>query len=527
MLHRLRSESRFEGGDGVNQGQPQSSIPAAEVAGASPGNAPAPAGARGVPLVVDLDGTLVATDLLLECLFTVARRAPLALLLLPWWLLHGIARVKRELARRAVPLGPMPFRQEVVAFLEDEKRNGSHLVLATAADAELAVAIARQVGLFDAVHASDGTTNLARARKRARLVEEYGLRGFDYVGSGRSDRAVWPAARRAILVEGAADLEDKAARTIEVERRLLHDPPPLRRYIASLRPHQWLKNAMVLIPLGVAQQLLDPVLFGEAALAFAAFSLCASGGYLLNDLLDLPADRKHPHKRLRPVASGSIPIAHATLLSPLLLMLGLAVAALLSWPFVAVLSLYCIVSIAYSIRLKDVPILDVLVLAGLNAARVVGGSAAVGIALSPWFLAFWFLLLFSIALTKRYAELIVMRNADGANAHARGYLLQDAELLAALGGATGIIAVLLLALYIDDVSVTAALGQQTALWLFCVLLIYWISYMWLMAHRGRMLEDPLAFALTDRTSRTLVLIMAFVLVAATFAWGDPAIGTGS
>jgi 4-hydroxybenzoate polyprenyltransferase len=475
-----------------------------------------------VPLVIDLDGTLVATDLLLECFFIVLRQHPLRLLLLPWWLLHGVARLKRELARLAVPdVHTLPYRRELVSLLEAEKQRGRPLVMATASDRILADAVAQDLKLFDAVFASDGSVNLAGEHKCARLVAQYGSRGFDYVGSGRGDRPVWAAARVAIVVDGSDVLGPKPAQGTRVERVLASEAAPLGSYLTSLRPHQWLKNAMVLVPLAVGHQFFAPGILTQALLAFLAFCLCASGTYLLNDLLDLPSDRRHPRKRLRPLASGRMPILHAALLSPGLVAAGFAVGASLPWPFLVVLTLYCILATTYSMRLKDIPILDVLVLAGLNAARVVAGSAALTIALSPWFLAFCFLLFFSLALIKRYAELMVMRTIDGERAHARAYLLKDAELLAALGGATGIVAVLLLALGVDQTKGDAGVAQQGAVWLVCGLLVYWISYMWLMAHRACMHDDPLLFALTDRTSQRIAVLIGATLLAATVIWGSP------
>ena len=242
--------------------------------------------------------------------------------------------------------------------------------------------------------------------------------------------------------------------------------------------------------------------------------LAASSTYLLNDLMDLPSDRRHPHKRDRALASGRLPVGHALALISLLLAGAVAVALLLPWAFLGVLALYFVLTLSYSLRLKDMVILDVLALAGLHALRVMAGSAAVGIPPSAWLIAFCGFLFFSLAMIKRYAELVLMRTIDGARAHARAYELEDSELLAALGGASGYLAVLVLALYISGDATEHGFARHHLIWLVCVLLLYWISYMWLMAHRARMHDDPLVFALRDQVSRVLLGLMALVFLLA-------------
>jgi 4-hydroxybenzoate polyprenyltransferase/phosphoserine phosphatase len=472
--------------------------------------------ARAVPLVVDLDGTLIGSDLLLESLLLLARQKPLRLLLVPLWLARGRAFLKRRLAEEASPAAEtLPYRPALLAHLEAERAAGRTVVLATAADGRLAEAIADHLGLFDRVLASDGVVNLAGTAKADRLVAEFGREGFDYAGSGRADRPVWKAARRAILVRPTRSLSAAAIEVGKMDRVLDAERPGLALYLRALRPHQWLKNALVLVPLIAAQRLWEPDLLLQAGLAFLAFSLCASSAYLVNDLLDLPGDRHHPRKRNRPLASGAIPLQHALALIPLLLAGAAAIALLLPAPFRLALALYLALTLAYSLRLKEIVILDVLVLAGLYTLRVMAGAAAVAISPSPWLLAFCVFLFFSLAMVKRYAELMAMRALEGGRAHARAYLLEDSELLAALGGASGYLAVLVLAIYATSDLAHASSGQ-VLLWLIGALLLYWISYMWLMAHRARMHDDPLVFALRDRVSRILIGLMAAILLAATW-----------
>jgi 4-hydroxybenzoate polyprenyltransferase len=470
---------------------------------------------RAVPLVVDLDGSLVATDLLIESLFVLARRRPLRLLMVPLWLAQGKASLKRHLAQEAAPDVPtLPYRREVIAYLEAAKRRGTPLILATAADQRIAQAVAHHVGLFDAVFASDGTVNLKGETKRDRLIAEFGPGGFDYLGSGRTDHAVWRAARKAIPLRSEPGLGKGPAGPPEVERVFATPGPDPLVYLAALRPHHWLKNMLVFLPLAAAHRLDEPGLLLHACLAFLAFSLCASSTYLLNDLMDLPSDRRHPHKRDRALASGRLPVVHALALIALLLAGAIVVGLLLPWAFLGVLALYIVLTLSYSLRLKDMVILDVLALAGLHALRVMAGAAAVAIPPSAWLIAFCGFLFFSLAMIKRYAELVVMRTIDGARAHARAYELEDSELLAALGGASGYLAVLVLALYVSGDATEHGFSRHHLIWLVCVLLLYWISYMWLMAHRARMHDDPLVFALRDRVSRVLLGLMAILFLLA-------------
>ena len=468
-------------------------------------------GERPVPLVVDLDGTLIATDLLLESLFVLARRRPLRLLMLPFWLAKGKAYFKRRLAQEAAPDVPtLPYRRDLIEYLELARRRGTPLVLATAADERIAQAVANHVGLFDAVFASDGVVNLEGESRRDRLIAEFGVRGFDYLGSGRANRPVWHSARRAIAVRRKPG---HLAEPPETEGVFEAPPPDPLLYLRALRPHHWLKNALVFVPLAAAHRLDEVGLLAQACVAFVAFSLCASSTYLLNDLMDLQSDRRHPHKKDRALASGRLPVAHALALIPLLLAGALAVGLLLPWAFLGVLALYYVLTLSYSLRLKDMIILDALALAGLHALRVMAGAAAVSIPPSTWLIAFCVFLFFSLAMIKRYAELVVMPTIDGARAHARAYELEDSELLAALGGASGYLSVLVLALYASETA-NGAFGRHELIWLVCVLLLYWISYMWLMAHRARMHDDPLVFALRDRVSRVLIALMAAVFLAA-------------
>lgn len=475
-----------------------------------------PAVTGAVPLAVDLDGTLVRTDLLIESVLLLVRRSPWRLLRLPAWLRRGKAFAKARLAWEAAPdVRHLPYDEALLAYLHEQKRGGRELVLASAADERLARAVADRLGLFDRVVASDGTTNLSAEHKREKLVALYGERGYDYVGNSRDDVAVWSSARRAVLVRASLRVRAKVAHRTDVERVF----EPIRRrprpFLRSLRPRQWLKNTLLFLPLLAAHGMEEPSLLGHAALGFVAFSLAASSAYLLNDLLDLPADRRHPAKKRRPLASGELDLAHAALAVPLLLGAAVATGFVLGGVFVGVLGTYYVLTLTYSLRLRNIVLLDVLALAALYTIRVIAGAAATGVEASTWLLAFCVFLFFSLAMVKRYAELVAMRRAAGPLSHARGYLQEDGELIAALGAASGYLSVLVLALYISTEKAQQLYAWRDLIWGICMLLLYWISHMWLSTHRGRMPDDPLAFAVTDPLSRALLVLMAIIFFLAT------------
>ncbi len=284
--------------------------------------------------------------------------------------------------------------------------------------------------------------------------------------------------------------------------------PVLAALLESMRPYQWLKNGLVLVPLAAAHQLGDLALLARAACVFVAFSLCASSIYLFNDLRDAPADRLHPHKRARPIASGTLPAGYAMAAAALLLIAALAFAAPLGAATMATLLLYVALMTVYTTHLKSIVLLDALVLGCGYALRVVAGGIAVGIQPSSRLLAFCIFLFFSLALLKRYAELALLRLRDGTAAHTRAYLLEDQEFIVALGVSCGALSALVLALYMSSETVSRLYSRGGLIWLNCVLLLYWVSHMWLMAHRGRMTDDPLVFALKDRVSRSLIVLMA-------------------
>ncbi len=450
------------------------------------------------PLVVDVGGTLVAGDLLIEGAVRLLAASPLRLLALPFWLAGGRAALKRRIAEMApLPPSTLVLNPAVLEEIANAQAAGRDVWLASAADGLAVAPLAEAVGAMGSI-ASDGRTNLAGETKAAALVERFGERGFDYIGNERRDLAVWKRTRRAIGVGLPARLVRKV-RALDQDALLLPGlgGGPLD-CLRSLRPHQWVKNLLVFAPLVAAHETAaGPYL--TAAGMFAALSACASSAYLLNDLFDLSHDRGHPSKRLRPMAAGKVPLLPMACLGAVLAAVGPALAFQLSREGGLCVLLYLVVTVAYSLSLKRRLLVDVLTLAALYMARVLAGGMAVSVPLSPWFLAFFMFAFFALAIVKRQSELQALRE-PGRSAAGRAWRTDDLPVLAALGAAASLASALVFALYIQSPEVSARYSQPELLWPIGLLLVYWLGRMTLLSHRGAVDDDPIVFALRDRAT---------------------------
>ena len=465
-----------------------------------------------IPLCVDLDGTLTPVDTLHESLLRLTRQAPIAILSLPFWLRLGRARMKREVALRTTfDAALLPLNSELVAWLRAERNAGRRIVLATAADANVAEQIAGRVELFDEVIASDGVRNLSAEAKRAALVERFGEKGFDYVGNERADESVWRSARTAFVV-GSAGLAARAGRVAQVGRVFAAPRSSAKVWLKAIRLHQWVKNALIFLPALLAHQIFAPHVILRSVGAFVAFGLCASSHYLINDLLDLSADRSHPRKRNRPFAAGSLSARSGLVGSAVLFCASASLALLVGWKFAGVLAAYYVLTWAYSLRLKRAASVDVMTLAGLYTIRIIAGSAATNIPLSFWLLAFSVFIFLSLGFVKRYTELDDARQAGKTSTAGRGYMATDLPLVMTLGVAAGYCTVVVMALYINSTDSQLLYRHNKPLWLICPLLLYWISRVWLLTTRGQMHDDPVVFALRDRLSLVVLALLGLVVM---------------
>ncbi len=468
-------------------------------------------------LVVDLDGTLLRSDLLMETALIFVREQPWRFLDPVNWLLQGKAALKRELADATnLDVAMLPYDETIVDFIRVERNRGRWIVLATASHRSLADRVAGELKLFDEVIATDGDGNLSAKAKRDVLVHAFGARGFDYVGNSSDDLPVWGAARHAYVANASSGVEAGARRLGNVARVFTSRHATLHDWARAIRVHQWLKNLLVLVPLFAAHLYTDGHRVLDALIAFLCFCLCSSSVYVLNDLFDLSDDRQHERKRSRPFAEGRLSIRSGLIVFPVLVVVALGLSlGLLPAKFALALGVYYGLSLAYSLSLKRHSVVDVMALAALYTLRVIAGAFAIGVALSFWLLAFSMFIFLSLALVKRYAELF-QRRAEGRpqKAPGRGYHSADLEIIASLGAAAGYMSVMVLALYINDSHTAQLYRRPEVIWLACPLLLAWVSRLWMLAHRGQMHEDPVIYAVTDRWSLLSGALLAMIFWAA-------------
>ena len=475
-------------------------------------------GGGAIPLCVDLDGTLIRTDMLHETMLSLARGSARTLAHMPAWLVGGKAAFKHRVGEQASfdPAG-LPYRAEVLDLIAAARAEGRPVILATAAAPAVARRIADHLGLFDDVLSSSDTLNLSAARKAETLVARYGERGFDYIGNHRDDLPVMRHARNAYLVSASAALFRAAEKAHDAPAWVRTPATGLRPWIKALRAHQWVKNGLIFVPLLTAKEAGNVGLLTAAVLAFISYSLFASAVYLVNDMLDLTADRQHRSKRHRPFAAGTLPIAHGALAVPLLVAASWGIAALLPIKFMIVLAVYAVTTTLYSFWLKRQVVVDVMLLAGLYTLRILAGAAATDIAPSFWLLAFSMFVFLCLAMVKRYSELRVAVQEDQSLA-GRGYLPADLPVVLAMGAGSGLVSVLILALYTQSEIVPEHYPAPQWLWLVPPLMLYWTVRIWMKANRGEVHDDPVLFCVKDWQSLVTFAGIGAMFVLAGAGW---------
>ena len=476
------------------------------VTGAKPAKTPLPI------LCVDLDGTLIRGNVFWECILVLLKAEPTALILLPFWLLSGRASLKRKLAAR-VHFNPasLTYRQPVLDLLQREKANGRRIALTTATDRTLAEVISDYLGLFDEVHATDGELNLKGANKAVFLSERYGDAGFDYVGDSAADVEVWRRASAAYVVGSDARARQAAAVTT-LKITILEPRASLRTWVNALRGHHWAKNLLLFLPLALSHNIAaGPVL--RTIIGFVLYGFCASGLYILNDLLDLHSDREHPWKKERPFAAGDISIPEGLIASFICLSVALGIGFFLDPQFALALSGYAALTMLYSLYLKKVALLDVFVLSSFYSFRILAGALISETPLSQWFLAFSLFFFLSLAMAKRYSELFHASDLVNAGNSGRGYHTGDREVLLSLGVGSSFSAVVIFSLYVHSQEVRVLYSSPEFLFCLCPIILYWLSRTWLLAHRGELNEDPVTLAIRDRVSYGVALASAAVIAA--------------
>ena len=447
-----------------------------------------------LPLCVDLDGTLLATDCLWESFVQRLKRNPFIVCLVPFWLMKGKAHLKNQLAQGTdLDVDSLPENPRFLNWLASQVESGRDLYLVSASDQALVSAVAEKFGFFkEAIGSRDGL-NLRGKNKAEYLVDRFGEKGFDYAGNDFSDLAIWAQSDTVIMAHPVPRL---AAKVPEENRVLiLEDRPSIpAAFLKAIRPHQWMKNLLIFIPLLTAHVWHQPSAWISAVLAFVSFSFCASAVYLINDLTDLESDRLHSSKRNRPFASGALPLYYGLIGSPIFLMFSLLIMVFANYTSgLPVLGIYFVATCLYSFWLKQVAGVDIVFLAGLYSLRLIQGGAVIEVEISEWLLAFSLFFFLSLALAKRFSELFNIKEENRDKVAGRGYVALDLNLMAMLGSCSAYLSVLVLALYVSSDRVSSLYRQPEWIWLICPVMLTWVTRLWLVTHRGKMDEDPISY----------------------------------
>ncbi len=471
-----------------------------------------------LPLFVDLDGTLIRSDVSFESFLALLKKSPFYFFAMLFWMIQGKPYLKKKIAERvSIDAKLLPYVKELLDFLKQEKAEGRKLILASASESGIVERVAQEVGIFDGTIGTKLDKNLS-GKNKLQAIREYCAEhdlgdDFGYAGNAEVDFAIWEGSKERVLITDSQSFYRKATKRFTFIFELLLKGKN-KSIFKTLRIHQWSKNILLFVPVVMGHHMLEiPFLF-PALLAFISFSLSASAIYIVNDLFDLEADRMHHIKRMRPLASGSMQAKTAFLLIPILLAGSFGIAALLPQEFGFCLLLYVATTTLYSFSLKRIAVLDVITLAMLYVLRLFAGGLATKIYVSQWLLSFSLFLFSSLACLKRFSELRLLKEDNIAKAYGRGYKSDDIIPISQFGAASGYLAVFVLVFYINSKEVLALYHKQNILWFLCPLIMYWITRIWLLAYRGKVHEDPVVFALQDRVSYLVGLaVLSLMLLA--------------
>jgi 4-hydroxybenzoate polyprenyltransferase len=408
----------------------------------------------------------------------------------------------------------LPYRDEVIEYISKAKDSGRDIYLLTAANQQIADSISKHNKIFVSVIGSDSELNIKGKNKLTAIQNIIGANDFDYIGDSRADVVIWQKAHTAII---SGD-KQKLANILKKDKVVIlpiSSTSFFKKWTKALRAHQWSKNGLLFLALFMSHRLLELNLFFQVVIAFISFSLSASAVYILNDLFDLEADRKHPSKKNRPFAAGHLSIAYGVFAIPVLLITSF-ILAINSLPntFTVILTIYLITTTSYSLYFKEKLFLDVIILGALYTLRVLAGGLAVEVEVSSWLLGFSLFFFLSLAFMKRYADLLLIKNNDQEELFGRGYSVIDLDIVQKFGISSGFISLLILALYINGDQVMVLYKQPELIWLTIPILLYWLMRMWFVAHKGKMTDDPIVFALKDKISYIAFCFVIMVLVVA-------------
>lgn len=473
---------------------------------------------KSLPLAVDLDGTLLFTDMLFESLADHFRRRPLwaawQMMQLPFSLAATKARVQ---SRASLDIATLPVNEDVVAYCRRARSAGRPVWLVSASDQGIVSDVADRFGVFDRAIGSNGVTN-NKGGAKARLLETEAPQGYEYIGDSRADMKVWAKAKAASIV-GGGDARKRAVEGLGVPVAQTFARPSRgpAAWIKALRLHQWAKNALIFVPAIMSMTIANPSVLLTLLIAFPLLGMMASGTYILNDLVDLAADRSHPSKHRRPFASGRLKLWQGFVAAPLLIVGGLIGGFLVSPAFAVTMLVYLFTTLAYSLVLKRAALADTMTLAFLYSWRLVMGAVLAGVALSHWLIVFSMFLFVSLSLAKRHVEVLRRTSAGERRIANRGYRAEDATLTLGLGLATATATPLILVLYIiESAWPSGVYSTPEALWIAPVAMGLWLMRVWLLANRGELHDDPVVFAFKDPRSLAIGAILAAGFIAAAF-----------
>jgi len=469
------------------------------------------------PLFVDLDGTLIRSDMLLESILALVKQNCWYIFLLPLWLLRGKAYFKARIAALVdVAVDLLPYNEAFLEFLKTENRAGRELVLATATNTKFAVEISDYLGIFSSVICSDNEVNLSGKRKLNAILK-LGHSEFSYAGNANIDLEILKHAASGVIVEPDRRFERNAPKVTIIERVFKGKKTTIKSFIKAIRIHQWVKNLLIFVPLILAHLWTSEKAIVDSVIGFFVFGLAASSVYLLNDMLDLDSDRNHPIKKRRPFASGQLSLVFGFRALVILLVLSLSITLLiLPVNFLYVLVFYLFLTLAYSVKLKSYVLIDVITLAILYTVRVIAGVALIDVVPSFWLLAFSMFMFLSLALVKRCSELYTIKSIGREAVDGRDYNVADLMFLQTMGIASGFLSVLVIALFIDSSDVLLNYQRHQILWLICPAVLYWISRIWIKTTRGQMDDDPIVYSIRDKGSQIIAFLVALIIFGAAY-----------
>jgi 4-hydroxybenzoate polyprenyltransferase len=464
-----------------------------------------------IPLCVDLDNTFIRADMLHESFLALLKREPLRFFAIPLWILKGKAFLKHQMQLPyEIDYDLVPVNKSVLAHLEKEKAGGRTIILVTASPDPVAQAFKKAYPLFDEAYGSGEKHNLKGEHKSQFLESKFGVKGFDYMGDSAGDLPVWHSARKAMAVGTSRRLNRKIG---NLDKHFKVPNKVWRTIPAAIRARQWVKNFLIFSPLLLAHQIGNSEAWLKSLLAFAGFSLIASGIYLLNDLGDLDTDRRHPVKKNRPLASGTLSIRTGLILFMTALLGGTVLSLNLGLLFSASVLTYVVINLVYTFYLKSVPIADVFCLSAFYTIRIWAGSFVTGIPITSWLIVFSFFLFLSLSFLKRYSDaFFILQSGRSLTTTGRSYQKEDLAILFHHGNICAYLSVLVFCLYVFQESTRALYPSSALLWLIPAVLLYWISRMWYKANKGLVKDDPVRFAVADRESILLGLLILLISI---------------